>query len=212
MDLTGSGAETYAHLNEEENGRICVMFMAFTGPPRIVRLWGTGRALENGTSEYTSFVSAHKVETQFHTRSIIVVDIHQCGTSCGFSVPFYDFVSHRDVLDKHFANKEKKYLAGDEGESMERYWAWKSQRSIDGLPAMKRGVEFAEKNAIAPLKKMVGPYAPERREARPARRETEPLYLMLVLLLGIVMGGAMALSVVSPERVRALQEKGRVVV
>ena len=32
LDLTGSGAETIAHLRE--NGRICVMFCAFDGNPQ----------------------------------------------------------------------------------------------------------------------------------------------------------------------------------
>jgi len=39
-DLTGSGVETISHLRE--NGRITIMFTAFEGPPRIVRLFGTG--------------------------------------------------------------------------------------------------------------------------------------------------------------------------
>src|SRR3954451_21922070 len=39
-DYVGSGAETGAHLRE--NGRICLMFCAFHGPPRIVRLHGRG--------------------------------------------------------------------------------------------------------------------------------------------------------------------------
>jgi hypothetical protein len=32
----GSGAETIAHLRE--NGRITIMFCAFEGPPKIIRL------------------------------------------------------------------------------------------------------------------------------------------------------------------------------
>lgn len=40
LDLTGSGNETISHLNE--NGRITIMFLAFEGPPKIVRLFGTG--------------------------------------------------------------------------------------------------------------------------------------------------------------------------
>ena len=40
QDLSGSGAETVAHLRE--NGRVTLMFSAFEGPPRIVRLFGTG--------------------------------------------------------------------------------------------------------------------------------------------------------------------------
>lgn len=44
LDLTGSGIETLAHLRE--NGRICLMFCAFTGPPNIPRLHGNGDAVE----------------------------------------------------------------------------------------------------------------------------------------------------------------------
>ena len=44
LDYVGSGAETIAHLRE--NGRIVVMFCAFEGPPRIVRLHGRGELVE----------------------------------------------------------------------------------------------------------------------------------------------------------------------
>ena len=40
LDYVGSGAETIAHLRE--NGRIVLMFCAFEGPPKIVRLHGRG--------------------------------------------------------------------------------------------------------------------------------------------------------------------------
>src|SRR5689334_1822801 len=40
LDLTGSGVETIAHVRE--NARITLMFCAFDGPPRIVRLSGRG--------------------------------------------------------------------------------------------------------------------------------------------------------------------------
>ncbi len=41
LDLTGSGAETIAHLRQ--NGRITIMFCSFTTQPKILRLHGTGR-------------------------------------------------------------------------------------------------------------------------------------------------------------------------
>src|SRR6266536_2208914 len=50
LDLTGSGIETVAHLRE--NGRIVFMFCAFTGPPKIVRLHGTGEVVTPGSPEY----------------------------------------------------------------------------------------------------------------------------------------------------------------
>ena len=42
LDYHGSGAETIAHLRD--NGRITLMFCAFDGPPKIVRLHGRGAA------------------------------------------------------------------------------------------------------------------------------------------------------------------------
>jgi hypothetical protein len=50
LDLTGSGIETVAHLRE--NGRIVLMFCAFEGPGRIVRLHGRGEVLEPGGSGF----------------------------------------------------------------------------------------------------------------------------------------------------------------
>lgn len=117
------------------------MLNAFEGGPKIVRLWGTGmsspsrieasilpaainmksgRVLEHGTPSFDSFVSEHKVDLMPGTRSIIIVDIHQVGSSCGFSVPFYDFKAYRPVLNDHFAKKEKRYLDGKEDESMDQ--------------------------------------------------------------------------------------------
>src|SRR5436190_23717134 len=49
-DLTGSGVETIAHLRE--NGRITLMFCAFEGPPRIVRLAGRGEAIFPGDTGF----------------------------------------------------------------------------------------------------------------------------------------------------------------
>jgi hypothetical protein len=41
-NATYTGNETLSHLYEPGNGRITVLFVAFKGPPRIVRLYGTG--------------------------------------------------------------------------------------------------------------------------------------------------------------------------
>src|ERR1700689_1514459 len=50
LDLTGSGIETVSHL--KENGRIVLMFCAFQGPPRILRLHGRGRVVEPHQKEF----------------------------------------------------------------------------------------------------------------------------------------------------------------
>src|SRR4051812_18040523 len=50
LDVGGSGAETIAHLRE--NGRVVVMLCAFAGPPRILRLHGTGRVVGSGDERF----------------------------------------------------------------------------------------------------------------------------------------------------------------
>ena len=44
MNLTGSGNETAAHLLE--SNRITIMWCAFDGPPRILRVYGTARVFQ----------------------------------------------------------------------------------------------------------------------------------------------------------------------
>ncbi|MCL4422141.1 MAG: pyridoxamine 5'-phosphate oxidase family protein [Actinobacteria bacterium] len=54
LDQTGSGAETVAHLLE--NSRIVVMFCAFEGKPRIVRIHGSGEAVLAGDPRFAPLV------------------------------------------------------------------------------------------------------------------------------------------------------------
>ena len=61
LDLTGSGVETIAHLRE--NGRITVMCCAFEGPPRIVRLSGTGHVVTPGDDDF---------ELRYHHFSVVM--------------------------------------------------------------------------------------------------------------------------------------------
>ncbi|KAJ2923389.1 hypothetical protein H1R20_g13705, partial [Candolleomyces eurysporus] len=102
-DLTGSGVETISHLRE--NGRITVLFTAFEGPPRIVRLFGTGKVYEFGTPEYDTFLPPEK--RQPGSRAVIWVDVHKVGTSCGYSIPFFTYKAPRMRLHTFFINKEQ---------------------------------------------------------------------------------------------------------
>jgi len=159
MDLTGSGNETISHLYEPKNGRITIMFNAFEGPPKIVRLFGTGRVLESGTVVYDEFVERNGVETIPGSRAIVVVHVHQVGSSCGFSVPFYEYKEDRGTLNEFFRTRVEKAKKG-EGESIERYWAFKNAWSMDNLPGLKIARKTAEAEGVEPIKKMVGPRAP----------------------------------------------------
>ncbi|KAF7303630.1 Pyridoxamine phosphate oxidase [Mycena indigotica] len=139
-DLTGSGVETISHLRE--NGRITVLFNAFEGPPRIARLYGRGTVYEFGTPEFDTYISPESRKPG--TRSIIVVDVFKVGTSCGYSVPFFDFKSHRTRLLTWATNKERLDQQHDESgkpdgglvDGLRRYWNTKNMRSLDGLPGL----------------------------------------------------------------------------
>jgi hypothetical protein len=191
MDLSGSGSETISHLHEPGNGRVTIMFTAFEGAPKIVRLWGKGHVLEHGTRAFDDFVAENSVQTFFGTRSIIVVDIHQVGSSCGFSIPYYDFKEYRPILHDFLAKKEKKFKAGDQTESMDRYWAYKNAWSIDNLPGMKRGLDAAQRDNIAPVKKMIGRTAPNINRKALTAREATPA-MILVAFISFVLGGLVA--------------------
>lgn len=87
-----------------------------------------------------------------------------------------------------------------------RYWAFKSQYSIDGLPGMKRGYEYGQKNGVKPLKKWKGKWAPKVFGPRHVEKIL-PVHLFAVALLSLVIGGLMALTMVPVEVVRRVQAK-----
>jgi hypothetical protein len=124
LDLTGSGVETIAHLRE--NGRITLMACAFSGNPRISRIYGRGTVYLVGTPEFDALA------TEFPAlpgrRSIIEVAVERVTTSCGYSVPLMDLVDERErLLD--WANAK-----GDDG--IAAYRQSKNAESIDGLPGI----------------------------------------------------------------------------
>lgn len=124
QDLTGSGAETIAHLRE--NGRIVMMFCSFEGPPRIVRLHGEGRVVTQADPDFTEL--AARFPHRPGTRTVISVEVTRISDSCGYGVPLMTYVGHRQNLD-HWAETK-----GPDG--LSAYRAEKNHRSIDGLPAL----------------------------------------------------------------------------
>jgi hypothetical protein len=126
LDYYGSGVETIAHL--KENGRIILMFAAFSGRPSIVRLYGKGRVVLPTDPEFAQLRSAFDKQRVVAQRAIVVVDLDRVQESCGYAVPLMDFVSDRAVLDLH---QEKKGAA-----AYAEYPRTKNAHSIDGLPAL----------------------------------------------------------------------------
>lgn len=127
LDLTGSGAETIAHLRD--NGRITIMFCAFTGPPNIVRLQGTGEVVFPDDPRFPGL--ARRFPDIPGTRSVILVDIERVADSCGFGVPRMELVEQRVQLHRWADRKSADELVAYRNE--------KNARSIDGLPAVPAG-------------------------------------------------------------------------
>ncbi len=124
LDLTGSGVETIAHLRE--NGRICVMFCAFDGRPRIVRVHGVGDAVEPNDAEFESL--SQRFDEYPGVRSIIRVRATRISDSCGYGVPIYEHKGGRDQLQRWADNK------GEEG--IAQYQRDNNTESLDGLPSL----------------------------------------------------------------------------
>ena len=120
-----SGAETIAHVRQNE--RITVMFCAFDGKPNIVRLHGRGQVVRPDDAAFDA-LAARFPETPRGTRSIIRVAVDRVSDSCGFGVPFMDFVGSRENMATWTAHKSDEALAA--------YMAEKNATSIDGLPAV----------------------------------------------------------------------------
>lgn len=122
LNLTGSGNETAAHLLE--NGRITLLFCAFEGPPLILRLYGTGRAIHPRDAGWAAAVALFPDLPGM--RQVIDVTVDLVQTSCGFAVPLYTYQEDRTTLTK-WADKK--------GEAaLHAYWAEKNQTSLDGRP------------------------------------------------------------------------------
>jgi hypothetical protein len=126
LDFVGSGAETIAHARE--NGRIVVMFCAFEGPPRIVRLHGRARVVLPGEPEFDE-LRVRFEPAQDALRSVIRIDVERIADSCGYAVPIMRFDGVRDQYDQWV---DKKMRDG----GLDDYVAEKNAQSIDGLPAI----------------------------------------------------------------------------
>jgi hypothetical protein len=131
VDLTGSGAETVAHLRQ--NGRITIMFCSFTKQAKILRLYGRGRVVLPGDAGWPAlarnFPASDGQGAQRHDRrAIIVVEVDRIADSCGYAVPVMELSHERDLLSESNGRKS----AGE----LETYRAEKNAVSIDGIPAL----------------------------------------------------------------------------
>jgi hypothetical protein len=124
LDYAGSGIETVAHVRQ--NGRIVLMFCAFEGAPRIVRLHGCGDVLAAGSPAFAALSPAFPSATA--ARAILRIALTRVSDSCGFGVPLYQYRGHREHLDTWAEKKGR--------DGVRAYVREKNSRSIDDLPGL----------------------------------------------------------------------------
>ena len=124
LDLTGSGAETIAHLRE--NGRIVFMFCALAGPPKIVRFHGKGEVATPAAPAWAKLLPLFPAYPG--ARTIIHAEITRVTDSCGYGVPKFEYVEERDTLTR--------WADARTIEGLPLYRKQHNAHSIDGLPSL----------------------------------------------------------------------------
>ncbi|MEZ5722549.1 MAG: pyridoxamine 5'-phosphate oxidase family protein [Paracoccaceae bacterium] len=122
LNVTGSGNETAGHLRD--TNRITLMWAGFEKRPLILRVYGTAQTLHIGDPGWDAL--AAELPALPGARQIYDVAIEMVQTSCGYAVPYFDFVGERDTLKRWAEDK------GEDG--IRAYWDEKNRTTLDGVP------------------------------------------------------------------------------
>jgi len=121
LNVTGSGNETSAHV--QENPRMTILFTAFEGKPMILRLYGQANVIHKTDPEWDELYA--QFPPMPAARQIFDLSVDLVQSSCGMSVPYYDYVGEREQLTDWAIKK------GEDG--IKDYWQKKNQVSLDGV-------------------------------------------------------------------------------
>lgn len=109
-DLSGSGAETIAHVLQ--NGRITILFVNLEPktPPTLLRVYGKATIVPAATARATGLDSLFSDDVTNDNpgwRSVVVVKVDRVSSSCGFSMPEMVFQKYRNTLNEYTIKAEK---------------------------------------------------------------------------------------------------------
>jgi len=122
LNVTGSGNETAAHV--QCCPRMTLMFCAFDGPPLILRLYGSAKAIHRNDAEWGNLLPMFELPPG--ARQIFDLSVELVQSSCGMAVPEFAYTGERELLNEWASQK------GDVG--LRQYWEEKNQLSLDGIP------------------------------------------------------------------------------
>jgi len=213
LDLTGSGNETISHIYEPENGRMTIIFEAFEGPPRILRLFGRGKVIERDTPEFDQLLQSKlgaygwpTPEIQPGARAIIWLDIDKVGISRGSAVPIYKFEGHRDLLKNWAENAEKTDREHEDPftlsplRGLKSFWLHNNSWSMDGLPGYRQVSDRADEGFVRKAMSGVGL---NYDNAHVARKGMSDWWLTLSVGVGLGFVLSTAVRPVTKELLRA---------
>jgi hypothetical protein len=109
-------------------GAIVLMFCAFSGPPRILRLHGRGEVAFRDDDRFAELAGSFRRRSLEGARSVVVVEVDRISESCGYGVPLMSLSEHRRQADRWHAAKGEAGVRAD--------WAEKNAESLDALPAV----------------------------------------------------------------------------
>ena len=122
LNVTGSGNETSAHV--QLNPRMTIMFTSFEGPPVTLRMYGHATVIHRLDSQWDDLYK--NFDPSVGARQIFDMRIDLVQTSCGMSIPYFDYQGEREAQIKWAIKK------GDVG--IKQFWADENQISVDGFP------------------------------------------------------------------------------
>lgn len=128
LDFGGSHAESLANLRK--NGRITLMWCPFEGRPKAVRVHGAGEVVFRDDPGFENLAADFAEADGSGVRAVVAVSAKLVSDTCGYSVPFMEYVSDRD-LNAQFFDLFSDAEFGSYFEAKEH-----NRTSIDGLSAL----------------------------------------------------------------------------
>ncbi|MCX6052245.1 MAG: pyridoxamine 5'-phosphate oxidase family protein [Campylobacterales bacterium] len=102
MDYVGSGNRTARDIEAE--GEVTIMFSAFEGKPRILRLFCKGELIDKSDQAAQKLFPKQNFEG---VRRFIKLYIYCVEHSCGMSVPYFNYKGERSELREWCVNGER---------------------------------------------------------------------------------------------------------
>ena len=112
-DYPGSGNETATHLQQNES--LTMMFASLDKTPMVLRLYGRGEALALDSPMGKELKEKLGSKVSQYVRQLILLHIERVKTSCGYGVPYYQYMGERENLIEwckkaSITGKIKKYM------------------------------------------------------------------------------------------------------